>query len=259
MSTEILSCDVDWRNPARNKRNLNAVTPVKTQGKCGSCWAFAALAQLESTVLLNGGTALDLSEQQMLNCNPDHWSCNGGWAVAAWDWAITNGGVSAESQVPYVATTTTYGPWIDAIRFPGVGTCTKTAKAFGTNIKGWNQVAPPNDAGLAAALQKRPVKIGLWANVGVWQNYVGGIITCTDAESTGLQRIGPSMMNHEIQAVGATTIPNSNGTMTPVYIVKNSWGSEWGPYGGFAYIERKAPADAPAGNCGVASDAQWLV
>jgi C1A family cysteine protease len=62
----------DWRDSA-------GVTPVKNQKNCGSCWAFGALAALESMAKIYGGTELDLSEQQILSCKSYGWGCNGGW------------------------------------------------------------------------------------------------------------------------------------------------------------------------------------
>ncbi|MDY6953318.1 MAG: C1 family peptidase, partial [Thermodesulfobacteriota bacterium] len=62
----------DWRDH-------NGVTPVRNQGSCGSCWAFASAATMESAILLNDGTEVNLSEQHLVSCNLNGWSCGGGW------------------------------------------------------------------------------------------------------------------------------------------------------------------------------------
>ena len=67
-----LPSQFDWRA-------LGGVTPVTNQGGCGSCWAFAAVAQLESFVKIYDSRLLDLSEQAVIDCNPHGADCGGGW------------------------------------------------------------------------------------------------------------------------------------------------------------------------------------
>lgn len=205
------------------------------------------MAELESSILMKNGSSLDLSEQQVLNCNPYGEDCNhGGLATDAWAWMQSNGGVAAESQIPYVAGSGAYGP-----SGSGVGTCTPPSNAAGTSPAGWTSVWPYNDDGLAPALLSNPVKVGLYVGP-QFQHYSSGVLTCTAAES------GWSTINHEIQAVGLTTITTSAGVSIPVYIAKNQWGTNWGSYGGYVYIQRASATDRPYGTCGIGSDADWL-
>lgn len=104
--------EVDPKCFARNRSKLpvkldwNAqgkVTPPKYQGECGSCWAFASIASLESAYLIKGKTKnkkFDLSEQQLLNCatkNP----CAGSTAIDAFNFILTNKGIVSEKKIPY--------------------------------------------------------------------------------------------------------------------------------------------------------------
>lgn len=195
-------------------------------------------------MLMNNGSSLDLSEQQVLNCNPSGYDCDGGWATTAWTFMQSNGGIATEASLPYLAGSGSYAN-------NGRSTCTKPANAAGTGSHSWQGISPMNDVGLAAALLNTPVKIGLYAGP-AFQNYDSGIIDCTYDESDYWA------INHEIQAVGCTSVLNAAGVLTPVYIVKNEWSSFWGA-GGFAYIKRYNADDRPWGTCGIGSDADWLL
>ena len=85
----------DWRA-------LGGVTPAKNQGQCGSCWAFAATGAFESAVLIADGILWDLSEQQVLSCNTEGYSCDGGWMDGGWNLFMGYGAIE-ESDMPYQA------------------------------------------------------------------------------------------------------------------------------------------------------------
>lgn len=85
----------DWRV-------LGGVTPAKNQGQCGSCWAFAATGAFESAVLIGDGVLWDLSEQQVLSCNVEGYSCDGGWMDGGWNIFMVYGAIE-ESDMPYQA------------------------------------------------------------------------------------------------------------------------------------------------------------
>ena len=95
-----LPSSYDWRT-------LGGTTPVKDQGNCGSCWAFATVAPLESQIKLQCGSTVDLSEQYLVSCNLDGWGCSGGWW--AHDYHLDTArsgeqpGAVLESAFPYVA------------------------------------------------------------------------------------------------------------------------------------------------------------
>ena len=85
----------DWRL-------MGGVTPAKNQGYCGSCWAFASTGAFESAVLIADGVAWDLSEQQVLSCNAEGYSCDGGWMDGGWNLFMGYGAIE-ESDMPYQA------------------------------------------------------------------------------------------------------------------------------------------------------------
>ena len=86
----------DWRS-------MGKVTPAKYQGSCGSCWAFASIASLESAYLIKGKAKdknIDLSEQQLISCAKND-GCNGGTSVDAFNFILSNNGVTDEKTMPY--------------------------------------------------------------------------------------------------------------------------------------------------------------
>ncbi len=85
----------DWRA-------LDGTSPVTNQGGCGSCWAFAAVAQLESFAMIYDSRTLDLSEQAVIDCNPHNASCTGGWVESAY-YVFYDYGAVAEACIPYTA------------------------------------------------------------------------------------------------------------------------------------------------------------
>lgn len=87
--------------PNYDLREEGLASPVKNQGSCGSCWAFAGIASMESAVMkVNGGTEMDLSEQQIVSCDQEAQGCSGGWQP--FEFMVANG-VGAEASFPYAA------------------------------------------------------------------------------------------------------------------------------------------------------------
>ena len=82
----------------KNWTETGDVTSVKNQGQCGSCWAFAALAAIESSYLVASDTTYDLSEQQMVDCVYSRDGCGGGWMSTTYNFIINNDGVKTEDQ-----------------------------------------------------------------------------------------------------------------------------------------------------------------
>jgi hypothetical protein len=185
--------DVDWRNNG-------AVTPVKNQGQCGSCWSFSATGAIEGWAVAVGKKSLtSLSEQMFVDCTRSvgNQGCNGGWPDKTIGWAAKNG-VTTESAYPYTARDGSCKTFSPLYKFGGVGTGS-------------------GETTLAGQLAAQPISVCVDASGG-FQSYHSGVFS------------GPcgTQINHAILAVGYT----SN-----YWIVKNSWGTSWGS-GGYIYMAR---------------------
>lgn len=194
--------------PVFDWREMNGVTPVKDQEDCGSCWAFAALAALESMIRIYQGVEEDLSEEQILVCNSHGGDCSGGWMEWAYEIFQSPGSVR-ECCMPY------YG-WVT---FPCRDyLCDTIAK-----IDGWNDIAYDVPA-LKTALQTGPLACAMIVYPD-FLNYVGGCY-----ESSEPDTFPP---NHAVALVGwDDTQCEGEGA----WIIKNSWDTDWG-IDGYGYIK----------------------
>ncbi|KAM0848769.1 hypothetical protein ACQ4PT_054160 [Festuca glaucescens] len=98
INLDALPATMDWRTKG-------AVTPIKNQGQCGSCWAFFAVAATEGIVKLSTGKLVSLSEQELVDCDihGEDQGCEGGLMEDAFEFIIKNGDLTLESNYPYVA------------------------------------------------------------------------------------------------------------------------------------------------------------
>lgn len=188
----------DWRDH-------EGTTPVKDQADCGSCWAFAATGEMEAKIRIYYFNTLNLSEQQMISCNPYGSGCDGGWAGAAYYVFMYYGGV-LENCMPYAAS--------DYIA------CRQDQYLKFTDMDDWVSLANNIDQIKTAVLNNGPVCTGVDANA-AWDGYSGGII---DAPGGGV--------NHLVLIVGWDDRVGDNG----VWIIKNSWGAGWGD-AGYCYVQ----------------------
>jgi cathepsin L len=187
---ETLAESVDWTTKG-------AVTPVKDQGQCGSCWAFSTTGGLEGAWQLSSGNLVSMSEQQFVDCSKQNSGCNGGLMDYAFEFAEGTA-VATESSYAYTARD---------------GSCKSsftTAIPQG-GVTGYSDVSSSASA-LKSALNSNPVSVAIQADQSVFQQYTGGVIT----SGCG------SNLDHGVTAVGydGNTIK-----------VKNSWGSSWGVQG----------------------------
>lgn len=203
-----LPSNIDWRNK-------NAVTSVKNQLHCGSCWAFSAVGAIEGAYAISEGILESLSPQNLVDCDTGDNGCSGGLMTNAYEY-IMQQGVSTEDEYPYRG---------------NEGNCKKTQNV--KKILGYYDVPVGSAFELQKAIVKNPVSVAIEADSAVFQNYVSGVI---DDNSCG------TTLNHGVLVVGY-----DQDNRIPYYVVKNSWGSEWGEQG---YV-RLAINQSYAGMCGI--------
>jgi len=188
---------VDWRSKG-------AVTPIKNQGMCGSCWSFSATGNMEGQWFLSGNSLVGLSEEELVQCDHnDCFGCSGGWMDKAFDWVMTNNGIDSEADYAYTSGGGDTGV-CDNSKLGNV-----VAKVAG------HQDLPSNEGQMASwVAQNGPLSIALDAMS--WQSYSGGIMS---------NCVG-SQLDHGVLIIGYDTTFS-----TPYWIVKNSWGTMWGENG----------------------------
>ena len=158
---EKLADTVDWTTKG-------AVTPVKDQGQCGSCWAFSTTGGMEGAWQIASGSLTSMSEQQLVDCSTQNSGCNGGSMELAFNFAGTVN-VATESSYPYTATD---------------GSC-KTSYTTAIpqgGVTGYKSVGQSSDS-LKSAIQNGPVSVAIEADQMAFQLYSGGILSSGDRKS----------------------------------------------------------------------------
>lgn len=213
-----LPASVDWTLHG-------AVTDVKNQGACGSCWAFSAVAAIEGAHALRSGNLTSLSEQQVCDCASKD-GCGGGSMQGAFEWAIKNGGLCTLAAYPYRAKN-------QACR----AGCAKQAA-----IAAFHGVAE-GEAALMAAIAERPVSVAVEADQASFQHYRSGVMSAACG----------TKLDHGVLAVGYGQVEKG----LAFYKIKNSWGSDWGEKG---YIRlARGSYNGAHGQCGVQMDPSYPV
>lgn len=186
-----------------NWRDKQKVTPVKNQGNCGSCWAFSAVGAIESKIAIDGKKLQNLSEQMVVDCSSSNYGCSGGFMHTAFQDIIKMGGICSNENYPYQMMKQTCN-----LNVP---------KIDGTKISGYDFILPQNIQALKNAVNKQPICVALAADSQDFRFYGGGIF-----DNDNLSK----RMNHAVLLVGY-----EENCPVPYWIIKNSWGSEWGENG----------------------------
>jgi len=215
-----LPLSVDWRKHG-------AVTAVKDQGHCGSCWAFAAVGALEGAWKIATGQLVSLSEQHILDCSAGNNGCSGGWVYLALLYP-ERANLCSEESYEYKGSRGVCGIPSCAVALPEGSVINVTRIARGDGLA------------LMHAVAQQPVAVGIQAETRVFQLYQRGVLSSECG----------SAVNHAVLVVGY-----GNDMQQPYWLIKNSWGAYWGEKG----YARLARGHGETGECGITSQPMFPV
>jgi len=225
---------VDWRDAAQNPLNTVAVTAVKDQGGCGSCYVFSAAATMEGNMCMNNmfdcSTWAGISEQQILDCGSyrlsngeerewfDFWGCSGGWQSNVIQFSYYTRGVVNSADYPYVSGST--GKTNACALKTEERTAYPDRYICGTTSKSGANATLVQDA----LFHKGPLAVGMYVG-GTFSSYHSGVYVPASRDCPNLETTG---INHAMTAVG---YGHDEVSGLDYWIIKNSWGPNWGDKG----------------------------
>ncbi|KVH88968.1 cysteine protease RD19A-like [Cynara cardunculus var. scolymus] len=210
LPTNDLPDDFDWRDHG-------AVTDVKNQGSCGSCWSFSTTGALEGANFLATGKLESLSEQQLVDCDHEcdpeeegscDSGCRGGLMNSAFEYTLKAGGLMSEKDYPYTGTDR--------------GSCKFDKNKIVASVSNFSLVSLDEDQIAANLVKHGPLAVAI--NAVYMQTYVGGVscpFVCSKRLDHGVLLVG----------YGAAGYAPARMKEKPYWIIKNSWGKNWGEKG----------------------------
>ncbi|XP_038706247.1 zingipain-2-like [Tripterygium wilfordii] len=205
-----------------------AVTPIKNQASCGSCWIFSAVAATEGIVQIKTRELMSLSEQQVMDCNGVRNGCSGGWMTEAFNYIVQNEGVANDTIYPYQGKSLTCD--------------TTLASEIAAQISGYEELPANNETALLEAVAQQPVSIVIDSTREGFQFYKSGVYTGECGTAT----------SHAVTTVGYGTSEDG----IKYWLLKNSWGTTWGEDG---YMRIQRDVSDPRGLCGIAQKSSYPV
>ncbi|XP_018534225.2 procathepsin L [Lates calcarifer] len=207
-------------------REEGMVTPVKNQGHCDSCWAFSAVGALEGQLAKKTGKLLELSPQNLVDCDPESDGCVGGHMTDAFYYVLTNG-INSERDYPYMEE-----------KQP----CRYNASAIAAQCKDFKEIPEGDECILAATLYKvGPLSVAINTNHVKFMLYKSGIYYNPECDKDNI--------SHAVLLVGYGETAEGE----KYWIVKNSFGTSWGE-DGYMRIARNRD-----NHCGIASQASYPI
>ncbi|KAF5957360.1 hypothetical protein HYC85_004585 [Camellia sinensis] len=234
---------VDMVPPSVDWRKKGAVTGVKDQGQCGSCWAFSTVVGVEGINQIKTKKLVSLSEQELVDCdNNENAGCNGGLMDLAFEFIKRKGGITTEENYPYNAAD---------------GTCDVSKENHPVvSIDGHENVPANDEDALMKAAANQPISVAIDAGGSDFQFYSEANYFVSFVEYYIWQGVFTggcgTELDHGVAIVGYGTTLDG----TKYWIVKNSWGTEWGEKG---YIRMQRGISDKEGLCGIAMEASYPI